>query len=131
MRSKAGTSATDKASFERLIDGIQVMIAILTGSTRQGEEYSDYFMSLPCQHELSRAQENHTPVVFVLESAPRHANLRFADRSCADSRPHEVCSLSSLTSSSGQPTRNTVPSRSKRIGALAQNTCCRRLMEPR
>ena len=45
MRSKAGTSATDKASFERLIDGIEVMVAILTGSIRRGEEYSDYFMS--------------------------------------------------------------------------------------
>ena len=69
MRSKAGTSATDKASFERLIDGMQVMVAILTGSVTNGEERSDYFMSLPCQHELSRANENQTPVVFVLESA--------------------------------------------------------------
>ena len=77
MRSKAGTSATDKASFERLIDGIQVMIVILTGSVREGEEYSDYFMSMPCRHELSRAQENGTPVVFVRESAPprRHSNV--------------------------------------------------------
>ena len=131
MRSKAGTSATDKASFERLIDDIQVMIAILTGSTQGVEPYSDYFKSLPCQHELSRAQENHTQVVFVLESAHRHVNLRFADRSCADTRPDDVRSLSSLTSSSGQPIRNTVASRSKRIGALAQNTCGRCLMEPR
>ena len=77
MRSKAGTSATDKASFERLIDGIQVMIVILTGSVREGMEYSDYFISMPCRHELSRAQENGTPVVFVRESAPprRHSNV--------------------------------------------------------
>ena len=68
MRSKAGTSATDKASFEKLIDGIQVMIAILTGSIHDGEEYSDYFKSVPCQHELGRALENGTPVIFVLES---------------------------------------------------------------
>ena len=66
MRSKAGTSATDKASFERLIDGIQVMIVILTGSVREGMEYSDYFMSMPCRHELSRAQENaHPSSLFV------------------------------------------------------------------
>ena len=32
MRSKAGTSATYKESFERLIDGVQVMVAILTGA---------------------------------------------------------------------------------------------------
>ena len=69
MRSKAGTSATDKASFEKLIDGIQVMVAILTGSVQDGQETSDYFKSVPCQHELGRAQENGTPVVFVLESA--------------------------------------------------------------
>ena len=77
MRSKAGTSATDKASFERLIDGIQVMIVILTGSVRDGVENSDYFMSIPCRHELSRAQENGTPVVFVRESARprRHSNV--------------------------------------------------------
>ena len=68
MRSKAGTSATDKASFERLIDGVQVMVAILTGSIKYGEEESDYFKSVPCQHELGRAQENGTPVLFVLES---------------------------------------------------------------
>ena len=48
MRTKAGTSATDKASFEKLIDGIQVMTAILAGSIRNGEEYSDYFRSAPC-----------------------------------------------------------------------------------
>ena len=70
MRSKAGTSATDKASFERLIDGIQVMIAILTGSVQNNQEQSDYFRSVPCLHELNRARENGTPVVFVLESTP-------------------------------------------------------------
>jgi hypothetical protein len=70
MRSKAGTSATDKASFEKLIDGIQVMVAILTGSVQDGLEVSDYFKSVPCQHELGRAQENGTPVIFVLESEP-------------------------------------------------------------
>ena len=72
MRSKAGTSATDKASFEALIDGMQSMVAILTGSinANTGEEESDYFKSVPCQHELSRAQQNFTSVVFVLESAP-------------------------------------------------------------
>ena len=69
MRSKAGTSSTDKASFEKLIDGVQVMVAILTGSISDGEELSDYFKSVPCQHELSRAQENGTPIVYVLESA--------------------------------------------------------------
>ena len=66
MRTKAGTSATDKASFEKLIDGIQVMTAILAGSLRDGEEYSDYFRSVPCQHELGRALHNGTPVVFVI-----------------------------------------------------------------
>ena len=70
MRSKAGTKATDKASFEDVIDGVEVMVAILTGSIRRGEEFSNYFMSGPCQYELSRAQENSTPVVFILESAP-------------------------------------------------------------
>ena len=75
MRSKAGTSATDKASFERLIDGIEVMVAILTGSIRRGEEYSDYFMSVPCQHELNRALDNRTPVVFVLESASTRTRI--------------------------------------------------------
>ena len=70
MRSKAGTSATDKASFEALIDGMQAMVAILTGSVRSGEERSDYFLSKPCQHELSRAKGNQTPVVFILESGP-------------------------------------------------------------
>ena len=70
MRYKAGTSATDKASFEKLIDGIQVMVAILTGSVQDGLEVSDYFKSVPCQHELGRAQENGTPVIFVLESEP-------------------------------------------------------------
>ena len=74
MRSKAGTSATDKASFEKLIDGIQVMIAILTGSMTNGDEQSDYFNSLACQHELNRAQENGIPVIFVLEST--HTSFR-------------------------------------------------------
>jgi hypothetical protein len=68
MRSKAGTSATDKESFDQLIDGIQVMVAILTGSIHDGVERSDYFKSVPCQLELTRAHENRTPVVFVLES---------------------------------------------------------------
>ena len=69
MRTKAGTSSTDKASFEQLIDGIQVMVALLTGSIKDGEEYSDYLNSPPCQHELRRALSNGAPVVFVQESA--------------------------------------------------------------
>ena len=70
MRSKAGTSATDKASFEKLIDGIEVMIAILTGHHQDGKPVSDYFRSVPCQNELLRALANNTPVVFVLETDP-------------------------------------------------------------
>ena len=69
MRTKAGTNATDKTSFEHVIDGIQVMVAILTGSIVDGEAQSDYFNSRPCQFELNRAQENRMPVLFVFESA--------------------------------------------------------------
>ena len=86
MRSKAGTSATDKASFEALIDGVQVMIAILTGSVQNGVEYSDYFYSVPCQHELERALSNGTPVVFVLETDSNHGgiSLEAHRRACPD-----------------------------------------------
>ena len=59
-------------SFEHLIDGVQVMVAILTGSVRNGVEHSDYFTSVPCQIELNRARENGTLVVFVIESAPAY-----------------------------------------------------------
>ena len=119
MRSKAGTNATDKASFERLIDGIEVMVAILTGSVRRGEEYSDYFMSTPCLHELNRARENGMPVVFILESAPVTSI-----RSCNEgnlilpsiSRDRMLPSAESCTPSLAQPTRYTAPSRSKRTG---------------
>ena len=75
MRTKAGTSATDKESFEKLINGVQVMTAILAGSVREGKEYSDYFRSVPCQHELGRAIQNNTPVVFVIETDPNHGGI--------------------------------------------------------
>ena len=75
MRSKAGTSATDKASFEELIDGVKVMVAIMTGSWRDGREYSDYFLSPACQHELARASTNRIPVVFVRETDPTHGGI--------------------------------------------------------
>ena len=75
MRTKAGTSATDKESFEKLLDGVQVMTAILTGSIKDGEESSDYFRSVPCQHELGRALQNGSPVVFVLETSRTHGGI--------------------------------------------------------
>ena len=76
MRSRAGTTATDKESFEKLIDGVNAMVAILTGSVRDGNEYySDYFHSVPCQHELGRALKNNTRVVFVLETDALHGGI--------------------------------------------------------
>ena len=87
MRTKAGTSATDKESFEKLIDGIQVMSAILAGSIMHGEEYSNYFRSVPCQHELRRAMQKNMPVVFVLETDPNHGGISLA----AHRRACETC----------------------------------------
>ena len=125
MRSKAGTSATDKASFESLIDGIEVMVAILTGSIRQGEEYSDYFKSTPCLHELNRALDNCTPVVFVLEST---SSLQFESTQASTlflvSAP-SVCYLIPPSAPRPQLTRTTVASHVKRIGEHAQNICYR------
>jgi len=90
MRSKAGTSATDKESFEKLIDGVQVMVAIMTGSTRGQTEHSDYFRSVPCQHELGRAMHNGTPVVFVLETDTTHGGISLEGqrRECEACCPH-------------------------------------------
>ena len=58
MRSKAGTSATDKESFLKLIDEQHTIIAFLTGSfCKSGKEVSDYFRSGPCLNEIRRARK--------------------------------------------------------------------------
>ena len=119
MRSKAGTSATDKASFEKLIDGIQVMVAILTGSVQDGQETSDYFKSVPCQHELGRAQENGTPVVFVLESAL--ICLELATSSTA--QPSQNAKLTPSTLERAQPMYFTAAFLLMHTGALVHRIC--------
>ena len=53
---------TDKASFETLIDGIRVMVAILTGSTRNGVEQSDDMRS------VSTSSGEHLQTEFLLRS---------------------------------------------------------------
>ena len=117
MRTKAGTNATDKTSFEHVIDGIQVMIAILTGSIVDGEAQSDYFNSRPCQFELSRAQENGIPVLFVLESA--RVGLQTV-RICVLDSTTCVASFSSVLPVRTQPIYSTAVFRSTRIGVHAR-----------
>ena len=69
MRSKAGTSATDKESFHALIDQQHTIIALLTGSVRQsGTLVSDYFTSGPCLNECRRGFANDIPIIFLLET---------------------------------------------------------------
>lgn len=71
MRTKAGTSATDKESFTRLIDEQHTIIALLTGSLNtEGSAVSDYFRSLPCLSECKRAFHNGIPVIFLRETDP-------------------------------------------------------------
>ena len=68
MRSKAGTSATDKESFFRLIDEQHTIIALLTGSVSEnGRAISDYFRSGPCLNECRRAYLNGIPIIFLRE----------------------------------------------------------------
>ena len=68
MRSKAGTSATDKESFSRLIDEQHSIIALLTGSLQGNMVRSDYFRSAPCLSECRRGYHNGTPIVFLQET---------------------------------------------------------------
>ena len=71
MRTKAGTSATDKESFTRLIDEQHTIIALLTGSLNtEGSAVSDYFRSVPCLSECKRAFHNGIPVIFLRETDP-------------------------------------------------------------
>ena len=76
MRSKAGTSATDKVSFHKLIDERHTIIAFLTGSTlSSGKEVSDYFRSGPCLNEIRRGHDNGIPIVFLHETDPSHGGV--------------------------------------------------------
>ena len=76
MRSKAGTKATDKDSFNRLLSNVLTVISVLTGShEKNGAERSDYFSSKPCRGELHFAIKTRTPIVFVLETDPTHGGV--------------------------------------------------------
>lgn len=81
MRSKAGTSATDKESFNRLIDEQNTLVALLTGSVTvgtgspDGGEVSMYFRSGPCLNEIRRAKQNGIRIIFLLEIDPTHGGV--------------------------------------------------------
>ena len=80
MRSKSGTSATDKDSFYRLIDEQHTIIAFLTGSRLEsgqeaGKEVSDYFSSPPCLNEIRRGRQNGIPIIFLYETDPTHGGV--------------------------------------------------------
>ena len=74
-RSRATSTMDRAASFGSLANGMQAVVAILTGTQHNGREQSDYFRSKPCQQELARAQADDVPVVFVLETDPQHGGI--------------------------------------------------------
>ena len=51
------------------------MIAFMSGSSSDGTDRSDYFLSPPCQQELRRAVAGKTPIIWVLETDPLHGGI--------------------------------------------------------
>ena len=101
MRSKAGTSATNTANFEFVIDCAKSMcaatcanqalgmrlecrtacflffrICILAGEFRDDSAVSCYFLSGGCMKEIRRAVQTSTPIIFVLETDPTHNGIK-------------------------------------------------------